>query len=141
MVEIRVTNRDEDFTQALNDLLDALFDAGISDEVLDSINNDVQRRMNLLKEPSIDGPLTNHPAKKIMAMLVYFSLEAHVGRHRNLTMLADTILMTAQGLANFISLVESDRKLLPEAFIEAILPNLSESSCSDGQDSTEAVDN
>lgn len=141
VVEIRVTNRDEDFTQALNDLLDALFDAGISDEVLDSINNDVQRRMNLLKEPSIDGPLTNHPAKKIMAMLVYFSLEAHVGRHRNLTMLADTILMTAQGLANFISLVESDRKLLPEAFIEAILPNLSESSCSDGQDSTEAVDN
>jgi len=141
VVEIRVTNRDDDFTQALSDLLNALFDADISDEVLDGINNDVQRRMNLLKEPSIDGPLTNHPAKKIMAMLVYYSLEAHIGRHRKLTLLADTILMTAQGLANFISLVENDRELLPEAFIEAILSNLGESSQSDGQESTEVIDN
>jgi len=141
VVEIRVTNRDDDFTQALSDLLNALFDADISDEVLDGINNDVQRRMNLLKEPSIDGPLTNHPAKKIMAMLVYYSLEAHIGRHRKLTLLADTILMTAQGLANFISLVENDRELLPEAFIEAILSNFGESSQSDGQDSTEVIDN
>jgi len=141
VVEIRVTNRDDDFTQALSDLLNALFDADISDEVLDGINNDVQRRMNLLKEPSIDGPLTNHPAKKIMAMLVYYSLEAHIGRHRKLTLLADTILMTAQGLANFISLVENDRELLPEAFIEAILSNFGESSQSDGQESTEVIDN
>jgi len=140
VVEIRVTNRDEDFTEALGVLLDALSDAGISDEILDGINNDIARRMNLLKEPSIEGPLTNHPAKKIMAMLVYFSLEAHIGRHRNLTLLADAILMTAQGLANFISMVQNDRELLPEAFIAAIRLSLGEGSELDDQDTNEAVD-
>jgi hypothetical protein len=55
-------------------------------------------------------------------------------------LLADAILMTAQGLANFISMVQNDRELLPEAFIAAIRLSLGEGSELDDQDTNEAVD-
>jgi transcription initiation factor TFIIIB Brf1 subunit/transcription initiation factor TFIIB len=119
--DLMVTNRDEDFTVALKILIDALSDYGIDDDTLESMNNDIEQRMNILKEASLEGPLTNHPAKKIMAMLVYVSLEAHVGSHRNLTLIAEEVSMTAQGLSNFIRMVREDRTLLPLAFIIAVL--------------------
>jgi transcription initiation factor TFIIIB Brf1 subunit/transcription initiation factor TFIIB len=135
---LMIANRDEDFTNALKDLIDALSDQGIDEDVLDNMINDIEQRMNLLREASLDGPLTNHPAKKIMAMLVYVSLEAHVGRHRNLTLLAEVVSMTAQGLSNFIRMVREDRTLLPLSFVMAVNakdnPALKDNSTNDDTD-------
>ena len=119
--DLMISNRDEDFTNALNELIHALSEHGIAEEILDSMISDIEQRMNILREASLDGPLTNHPAKKIMAMLVYVSLEAHVGSHRNLTLIAEEVSMTAQGLSNFIRMVREDRTLLPLAFMVAVL--------------------
>ena len=79
--------------------------------------------MNILNEPSLEGPLTNHPAKKIMAMLVLKSVEAHLERPRFLKTLAETIDMTSQGLSNFAQQVDNDRKLLARIFLAAISTN------------------
>jgi transcription initiation factor TFIIIB Brf1 subunit/transcription initiation factor TFIIB len=119
--DLMVANRDDDFTVALKMLIEALSDHGIDDDILESMNNDIEQRMNILQEASLYGPLTNHPAKKIMAMLVYVSLEAHVGSHRCLTLIAEEVSMTAQGLANFIHMVRVDRALLPLAYLVAVL--------------------
>ena len=115
--------REDDFYEALNELLDALSQKGVNEEIINNIILDVERRMNILNEPSLEGPLTNHPAKKIMAMLVLKSVEAHLERPRFLKTLAETIDMTSQGLSNFAQQVDNDRKLLARIFLAAISTN------------------
>ena len=120
---IRDRQREDDFYEALNELLDALSQKGVNEEIINNIILDVERRMNILNEPSLEGPLTNHPAKKIMAMLVLKSVEAHLERPRFLKTLAETIDMTSQGLSNFAQQVDNDRKLLARIFLAAISTN------------------